>query len=111
MRFDINVDYKLIGQRIKAARKAKGITQEKLSEGLDVSVGYVNQLERGVTKISLDTLGAIAAPLSCDVAYFITESALSSDVYLSGELAENFSKLSGEKKKLVCDFIKMIMDK
>ncbi len=111
MGFYMNVDYKLIGQRIKAARKAKGLTQEQLSECIDVSVGYVSQLERGVTKISLDTLGAIAVLLGCDVAYFVTESAPKSDGYMSGELAESFSALSGEKKKLVCDFIQMISDK
>jgi transcriptional regulator with XRE-family HTH domain len=82
-----------------------------LSEGLDVSVGYVSQLERGVTTISLDTLGAIAVLLDCDLAYFVSESAPKSDGYMSGELAESFSALSAEKKRLVCDFIKMITDK
>ncbi|MBO5207353.1 MAG: helix-turn-helix transcriptional regulator [Clostridia bacterium] len=107
----MNVDYKLIGQRIKVARKAKGLTQEQLSEKLDVSVGYVSQLERGVTKISLDTLGAIAVLLDCDVAYFVTESAPKSGAYLSSELSESLSALSSEKKKLVYDFIKMIENK
>ena len=56
----MNVDYKLVGKRIQAARKQSGMTQETLAEKLDVSIGYVSQVERGVTKISLDLLAAIA---------------------------------------------------
>ena len=35
----MNVDYKLIGRRIKEERKKKGYTQENLAEKLDVTVG------------------------------------------------------------------------
>ena len=56
----MNVDYSAIGQRIKRSRRARGMTQEHLAEALTVSVGYISQIERGVTKISLDTLAAVA---------------------------------------------------
>ena len=48
----MNIDYKLIGERIKRMRKSNGITQEILAERLNVSIGYVSQVERGITKIS-----------------------------------------------------------
>ena len=35
----MNIDYKLIGARVKRARKARGITQEVLAERLNVSIG------------------------------------------------------------------------
>ena len=57
------IDYKVLGKRIKTQRIAKGTTQEHFAEHLDVSVGYISQMERGITKISLDLLGAIAAIL------------------------------------------------
>ena len=74
----MNIDYKLIGERIKQARKSKCITQEYLAERLGVSIGYVSQVERGITKISLDLLGAISTVLERDVAFFISESAINS---------------------------------
>ena len=49
----MNVDYKLIGERIQKTRKSKGMTQDVLAEKLGVSIGYVSQVERGITKISL----------------------------------------------------------
>ena len=35
----MNVDYKLIGSRIKEARKSRGMTQEVMAEQLDVTIG------------------------------------------------------------------------
>ena len=67
----MNVDYKLIGERIKRARKMRGFTQETVAEKLDVSIGYISQVERGITKISLDFLGAMSLVLDCDIALLI----------------------------------------
>lgn len=94
----MSVDYKLIGSRIKAKRKAAGKTQEQLAEKLSVTVGYVSQLERGVTKISLDTLSEICAALNCDMSFFITGTATEESTYLQDELIEKFSALTQTQK-------------
>ena len=56
----MNIDFSLIGQRIKQKRKAIKITQEKLAEELSVTVGYVSQIEGGRVKVNLEMLGKIA---------------------------------------------------
>ena len=48
------------------------MTQERLAEALSVSVGYISQIERGVTKINLDTLAAVAAHLNCELSELVT---------------------------------------
>ena len=53
---NMSVDYAAIGQRIKGRRREQKRTQEWLAEQLQVSVGYISQIERGVTKVNLDTL-------------------------------------------------------
>lgn len=61
-----------VGSRIRAARKAKGLTQEQLAEltGLDrVAVGY---LEQGRRAPRLKTLHTLADKLDVDVSYFTT---------------------------------------
>lgn len=103
----MNVDYKLIGERIKKARKFNGITQDVLAERLNVSIGYVSQIERGITKISLDLLGAISGILECDIASFITESATNSSEYMESELLHEIRKLDGRKKKYILEIIKL----
>jgi transcriptional regulator with XRE-family HTH domain len=103
----MNVDYKLIGERIKKTRKLNGITQDVLAEKLGVSIGYVSQVERGITKISLDLLGAISSILDCDIESFITESATNSSEYMESELLFEIRKLNSKKKKYILEIIKL----
>lgn len=103
----MNIDYKLIGERIKRARKMRGITQETLAERLNVSIGYISQVERGITKISLDLLGAISSVLNCDVASFISESATKSNEYMESEIMGEIQKLDYRKKKFILEMIKI----
>lgn len=103
----MNIDYKLIGERIKRVRKSRGITQEAMAERLNVSIGYVSQVERGVTKISLDLLGAISSILDSDIADFISESAVNSNEYMETELISEIRKLDKRKKKFILNLIRL----
>ena len=47
---------KAIGARIQKMRKRKGLTQEQLSEKVNVSPHYLSALERGVYNIKLTLL-------------------------------------------------------
>ena len=104
----MNIDYKLIGTRIKKARKGCGMTQEMLAERLGVSIGYISQIERGVTKISLDLLGAVSAILLCDVSALISESAVNSSEYMETELISEIRKLDNKKRKYILETIRLV---
>ena len=106
----MNIDYKLIGERIKRVRKSKGITQENMAEKLNVSIGYVSQVERGITKISLDLLGAISSILNYDISGFVAESAVNSSEYLESEIVSELRKLDQGKKKFILNVIKLTND-
>ena len=99
--YKMAIDYKLIGERIKQRRKASGITQECLAEWLEVSVGYVSQLERGITKISLDTLGRIAEYFSEDISFFVSGAATGLQEYAGNELSDAIAALNGEEKRVL----------
>ena len=101
----MSIDFKLIGSRIKTTRKKAGKTQEWLAEQIDVSVGYISQIERGITKINLETLGEICTVLNGDIAYIISGTTKKQYAYLKNEIAENFSLLSERDKKLVASLI------
>ena len=106
----MNIDYKLIGERIKQSRKAKGMTQEVLAERLGVSIGYVSQVERGITKISLDLLGAISSVLDCNVASLISESAVNSNGYMENEIFREIVKLDNKKRKYILKLLQLTND-
>ena len=103
----MNIDYKLIGERIKRMRKSNGVTQEVLAEHLDVSIGYVSQVERGITKISLDLLAAISTVLGCDIACLVSESAINSNEYMESEIISEIKKLDQKKKKYILSVIRL----
>jgi y4mF family transcriptional regulator len=52
-----------VGQNVRAARTAKGLTQEALAEAADVSQQYVSDLERGRCNATLTQLQKIADAL------------------------------------------------
>ena len=105
----MQVDYKLIGARIKEQRKAKGYTQENLAEKLEVSVGYISQVERGITRISLDLLAEISTVLECDIAALVTGSALNGEIYMRDEIGELYSQLNHREKRLTLGFMEMLL--
>ena len=92
------VDFKLIGKRIQNKRKNMKKTQEELAEYLDVSVGYVSNMERGTTKISLTTLVNISDFLGCDVSDLVSKVSTNADSYLKDELNDLINSLSNREK-------------
>lgn len=63
----MGVDYETLGKNIYFYRKKKKLTQEELAEQADLSVGFISQLERGITKPSIDTLSDICDFLGCNI--------------------------------------------
>ena len=107
----MSVDYKIIGSRIKAKRKSCKMTQEEIAEILDVTVGYISQVERGVTKINIDLLCRIGNILNCDIAYFVSGTSAEQNSYLTNEFTEKFSRLTKEQKQLIINLIELQLTK
>ncbi|CCY62755.1 MAG: helix-turn-helix domain-containing protein [Candidatus Gastranaerophilaceae bacterium] len=57
---------KELGKNIARYRQAKGLSQEKLAEIVDLSREYVTRVENGQKNISLKKLFAIADALEVD---------------------------------------------
>lgn len=81
-----------------------------LAEKLDVTVGYVSQVERGITKISLDLLAEISVLLSCEIAELVTGAAVQSDNYMDREFAEYLKRLNSRDKKLLLEMAKAMSE-
>ena len=106
----MSIDYKLIGSRIKQYRKANRKTQEQLAEHLSVSSGYISQIERGTTKVSLDTLSNIAVFLSCDVTDLIVHTTRHTEGYLYEEFGNLFCRLNDRQRKLLLELMAVILE-
>lgn len=58
------MDYFEIGQRIRKIRRARGMSQEKLAELVDISVTHMSHIETANTKLSLPVFVDIANALN-----------------------------------------------
>ena len=65
------LNYIEIGKRIKIKRKELNLTQEKLSEIIDVSPSYISEIERGSSICSLATITNIALTLNTSLDYLV----------------------------------------
>ncbi len=63
---------KTVGNNIRLLRRARGMTQERLAEIVDVSGSYIGYLERGKRSPSLDLLAKIADVFKVDPAVLLT---------------------------------------
>lgn len=59
-----------IGQKVKGLRSQKKMTLKELSEKTSLSIGFLSQLERGLTSIATDTLAVIAEVFEVELSYF-----------------------------------------
>ena len=106
----MSVDYKAIGQRIKEKRKILKRTQESMAETLDVSVGYISQIERGVSKPNLEMLSDVSAFLSCDISELITGTAPKQDNYLGADFELRLKSLSKFQKKILLEIADVLIN-
>ena len=105
----MNIDYNLIGERIKEARKNKGYTQEKLAEEIDVAVAYVSRLEKGFP-INLKRIAQISQVLDISIEYLLSGTVPKSDNYLNKDFEEILETCSPEKLKLIYNIARTIVD-
>lgn len=67
-----DLDFKVIGIKIKERRQAVGITQEYIADRLEVNPSHISNIECGRANPSLTALVKIANILQCSVDYFIS---------------------------------------
>ena len=87
-----------MGLRISNLRKQKGLTQEQLSELMDVSIQMVSNLERGIKAIKIDNLICISEILDVSTDYLLCGKYSTSDI---SELMQKLSKLSVDDYKMI----------
>lgn len=103
----MEIDYKLIGQRIREARKKMGWSQERLSEEIDVAVAYISRIERG-DQVNLKRIAQISRALNVSIEYLIAGTATQAENYLDKELYQVLIKCTPEKQKLIYNIAKIV---
>lgn len=98
------INYAAIGQRVKKYRTKAHLTQSELAEALDVSTGYISQIECGHTQVSLSRLDNIASIIDTRIENLISD--LSDKEYKKNlilEITENWSPEQSEMLLFIAD--------
>lgn len=90
----MELDYKKLGERIRAARVAQGMSQEQLAEAVDMTSQHISHTEVSSTKISLPALVKIANLLHTSVDKLLSDSLYDTKAHLLEEVELIFSDAS-----------------
>lgn len=100
------VDYSALGERIRRARMERGYTQEYLASRANISLPHASNIETAKTKVSLNTLLAIANALGVTVDYLLLDNFTDSQPVIIYEILNILQTCSPEEQAVMLDLIK-----
>ena len=104
------MDLKAVGQRIKAARETKNLTQEELAALVNLSTTHVSMIERGLKVTKLDTFVAIANALDVSADALLIDVVTHSVTGVTNELSDMIGKLPKDEQKRILNAVRALVD-
>ena len=104
------MDKKLLGRKINAARKERGLTSERLSELCNIGATYLRQIESGAKIPSLPVFVTICKELQVSPAYLLAELLPDTDDCGMEELNDLCRKASPGQLKMILSIIHSVLD-
>lgn len=68
-----NLDQNPLVAKLRARRHELGLTMKEVAAEAGLSVGFISQVERGITAPSLSSLVSLSKVLRVDISYFLTQ--------------------------------------
>lgn len=105
----ITIDYEKMGNRIRALRMQRNLTQESLAYMVDVNVSHISNIENAHTKVSLIVLVEIANALDSTVDYLLSDQYTSKiESPIDRQIMKALSTADEEKKEKILKIIEII---
>ncbi len=106
----MEIDYQAMGKRIKAARLAMNMTQEKLAEAINISLPHISNIENGHSKVSLATLLQIANALNTSLDQLVCDSLKNALPIFLEEANHIFADCTITETKILVDVLRATKD-
>lgn len=74
-----------LGRQLRISRKQLGLTMQAVADAAGLSVGFISQVERGLTAPSLGSLVSIATVLKTPLSHFLEEPASAQELTRQGD--------------------------
>lgn len=107
------INYKLLGKKIKERRKEMHITQEQIANDMLVNPSHISNIENARSYPSLTALFTISNSLKCGIDYLIGEQytfekEAKSNENIDKKLAKALQCCSREKKEKILKIIEIL---
>lgn len=103
-----NLDFALIGKRIKEVRTDRQLTQEYLARVTDVNVSHISNIETNKVKVSLTLLVSICNAMNVTVDYILGNEYKAPTTAFETELLSTVNKLDSSKKEQLLRIAKVL---
>lgn len=100
------LDYDIIGNRIRDARKRTKITQEQLADLTGFTESHISHIENGKTKLSLPAIVTIANALHVTVDELLFGNLAKNEAVLQKEMAEILKDCSDAEFKIILEVVR-----
>jgi len=97
----MNINYKLIGNKVKAYRTNLNMSQMVLAEKTNLSVPFISYIETGKKRISLDTLIALSNALGVTPNELLSDFISYEDRELDFKLSKTLDDLTPREQRLL----------
>jgi transcriptional regulator with XRE-family HTH domain len=104
----MNINYKIIGKRIKNKREQINMSQMELAERTDLSVPYISYIETGKKKVSLTSLIHIANALSISANDLLLDHLTVVSDCMESEYITLLTECSDTEKRFILDLLSSI---
>lgn len=105
------MDYIQLGKNIKYVRKSLNITQERLSEIVDISTVFISQIENGARKPSLETVYKLSIALNISIDELINNQGTKELVVDTTEINTLLQGRTTQEIKLITSIAKTVLNK
>ena len=102
--------YKNFGTIFKNFRIANNLTQEQLSEKLDISLKYISRIENGNSGVKTQTLINYINLLGITPNILYNDFITNENILIDLEISQKISSLSNTKKQFISSIIDSIND-
>lgn len=107
---NIEINYILIGQRIRNLRLERHLTQDALCDVIGISKTHMSHIETGSTKLSLPTILCIANALDTTIDYLLADNLNSNQVELSKDIYNITKDCSSYELRVMSEALRIIKD-
>lgn len=102
------IDYRLVGSRLKVAREAAQMTQEYVSEQIDISTVYLSKIENGKVHPSLERLERLCSFLHCDIGAVLSNVTVESNTYQNERIVHLFNACAPKVKPIALGVLEQL---